>query len=55
MTAWQRLKNLWKLSAVGLPPTTVEPKTFHISQDLGSAIFIPHEKRDPVKELTNHE
>lgn len=51
MTAWERLKNLWKLSEHAHITIAEEPQ--HIPNgDEQHAIFIPLNKRDPVKEIT---
>lgn len=54
MTAWKRLKNLWKLS--GTAPEWQEPfesqKPFWPTANTQQATIIPYEKVDPIKKIT---
>ena len=56
MTAWERLKNLWKLSAYepaipGKQYWTPGTQITQLVKEPKPAVFIPHNKRDPVKEI----
>lgn len=60
MTPWQRLKNFWhpKPVYISLPFAGITPSADldELAESLKTgAVFIPRNKRDPVKELTQHE
>lgn len=58
MNLWQRIKNVWKLSEFEPGQPTDEYKTpgtvisMIVKKPSQKAVFIPHVKIDPVKEIT---